>query len=96
MKSLTLTCDSTTGKHSYGTNTSGARKKLVIDTIIGAFLENLYKARRLDVISLNYLGDWSTQFGMITTGFKKYGSQEELEKTQSSTSTTSTLKSQRR
>ncbi|KAF8336185.1 hypothetical protein F5887DRAFT_1063258 [Amanita rubescens] len=49
-------------------------------TIIGAFLANLYKACGWDVITLNYLGDWGTQFGMIATGFEKYGSQEELEK----------------
>ncbi|KAF8634620.1 hypothetical protein AX15_000825 [Amanita polypyramis BW_CC] len=48
-------------------------------TIIGAFLSNLYKACGWDVISMNYLGDWGTQFGMIATGFEKYGSQEELE-----------------
>lgn len=93
----TLTYDSPTGKPSYGTNTSGAGKTLVIEysspniaksfhvghlrsTIIGAFLDNLYKACGWEVISLNYLGDWGTQFGMITTGFEKYGSQEELEK----------------
>ncbi|KAJ8521239.1 hypothetical protein ONZ45_g2041 [Pleurotus djamor] len=49
-------------------------------TIIGAFLANLYKSCGWDVTSLNYLGDWGTQFGMIAVGFEKYGSQEELEK----------------
>ncbi|KAF7425992.1 hypothetical protein PC9H_008354 [Pleurotus ostreatus] len=49
-------------------------------TIIGAFLANLYKSCGWDVVSLNYLGDWGTQFGMIAVGFEKYGSQEELEK----------------
>ncbi|KAF8645341.1 hypothetical protein AX16_007845 [Volvariella volvacea WC 439] len=49
-------------------------------TIIGAFLANLYKACGWDVVSMNYLGDWGTQFGLIATGFEKYGSQEELEK----------------
>lgn len=49
-------------------------------TIIGAFLANLYKACGWDVVSLNYLGDWGTQFGLIAVGFEKYGSQEELEK----------------
>ncbi|EGO04081.1 hypothetical protein SERLA73DRAFT_102424 [Serpula lacrymans var. lacrymans S7.3] len=85
------------GKSTYGTNTSGKGKKLVIEysspniaksfhvghlrsTIIGAFLANLYKACGWDVVSLNYLGDWGTQFGMIATGFEKYGSQEQLEK----------------
>ncbi|EDR09682.1 uncharacterized protein LACBIDRAFT_184404 [Laccaria bicolor S238N-H82] len=49
-------------------------------TIIGGFLANLYKACGWEVTSLNYLGDWGTQFGMIATGYEKYGSQEELEK----------------
>ncbi|KAI5831900.1 arginyl-tRNA synthetase [Schizophyllum commune Tattone D] len=49
-------------------------------TIIGAFLANLYKAHGWDVVSMNYLGDWGTQFGLIAVGFEKYGSQEELEK----------------
>ncbi|KAF7789715.1 hypothetical protein EIP86_000661 [Pleurotus ostreatoroseus] len=49
-------------------------------TIIGAFLANLYKACGWDVVSLNYLGDWGTQFGLIAVGYEKYGNQEELEK----------------
>ncbi|RDB21844.1 Arginine--tRNA ligase, cytoplasmic [Hypsizygus marmoreus] len=49
-------------------------------TIIGAFLANLYKSCGWNVIRMNYLGDWGTQFGLIATGFEKYGSQEELEK----------------
>ncbi|KAG5634749.1 hypothetical protein H0H81_000903 [Sphagnurus paluster] len=49
-------------------------------TIIGAFLANLYSSCGWDVVRMNYLGDWGTQFGMIATGFEKYGSQEELEK----------------
>ncbi|GJE85387.1 arginyl-tRNA synthetase [Phanerochaete sordida] len=49
-------------------------------TIIGAFLANLYKANGWDVTSLNYLGDWGTQFGLIAVGFEKYGNEEELQK----------------
>ncbi|KAG7096435.1 hypothetical protein E1B28_003872 [Marasmius oreades] len=49
-------------------------------TIIGAFLANLYKACGWEAVSMNYLGDWGTQFGLIAVGFERYGSQEELEK----------------
>ncbi|KAK7439837.1 arginyl-tRNA synthetase [Stygiomarasmius scandens] len=49
-------------------------------TIIGAFLANVYKACGWNVVSMNYLGDWGTQFGLISVGFERYGSQEELEK----------------
>ncbi|EAU86095.1 arginyl-tRNA synthetase [Coprinopsis cinerea okayama7 len=48
-------------------------------TIIGAFLANLYKTCGWDVVSMNYLGDWGTQFGMIASGYEKYGNQEALE-----------------
>ncbi|KIJ45253.1 hypothetical protein M422DRAFT_251433 [Sphaerobolus stellatus SS14] len=47
-------------------------------TIIGQFLVNLHRACSWDVVSLNYLGDWGTQFGYVACGFKKYGSEEEL------------------
>ncbi|KDQ09621.1 hypothetical protein BOTBODRAFT_164596 [Botryobasidium botryosum FD-172 SS1] len=49
-------------------------------TIIGTFLANVYKANGWDVTSINYLGDWGKQFGLIAVGFEKYGSEEELER----------------
>lgn len=41
-------------------------------TIIGAFLERLYKACGWDVTSMNYLGDWGTQVCMSSRWSGKY------------------------
>lgn len=48
-------------------------------TIIGGFLSNLYERLGWKVIRMNYLGDWGKQFGVLAVGFRKYGSEAELE-----------------
>ncbi|KAI8647713.1 hypothetical protein BD408DRAFT_439151 [Parasitella parasitica] len=47
-------------------------------TIIGAFIRNIYEANGWKTISMNYLGDWGKQYGLLAVGFAKYGSEEEL------------------
>ncbi|KAK0703702.1 arginyl-tRNA synthetase [Lasiosphaeria miniovina] len=42
-------------------------------TIIGAFLANLYEICGHRVIRMNYLGDWGRQFGLLASGWEKYG-----------------------
>ncbi|MDI3543964.1 MAG: arginyl-tRNA synthetase [Candidatus Woesearchaeota archaeon] len=42
-------------------------------TIIGEALSRIYKANGYDVIKINYLGDWGTQFGKLIYGIKKWG-----------------------
>ncbi|ANB11171.1 arginine--tRNA ligase [Sugiyamaella lignohabitans] len=48
-------------------------------TIIGGFISNLHEKLGYEVIRLNYLGDWGKQFGILAVGFKRYGSEQELE-----------------
>lgn len=49
-------------------------------TIIGGFLVKLYERAGWDTYSMNYLGDWGKQYGVLAQGFEKYGSEEELQK----------------
>lgn len=49
-------------------------------TILGSFIKNLMTFSGYKAVSLNYLGDWGKQFGLVLLGFEKYGSQEELNK----------------
>lgn len=48
-------------------------------TIIGGFLSNLHEKLGWNVVRMNYLGDWGKQFGVLAVGFRKYGSEAELE-----------------
>lgn len=49
-------------------------------TILGNFIKNLMNFAGYKAISLNYLGDWGKQFGLVLLGFEKYGNEEELKK----------------
>jgi arginyl-tRNA synthetase len=49
-------------------------------TIIGAVIANLHEAMGWKVTRLNYLGDWGTQYGLLSIGFDRYGDEEELER----------------
>ncbi|MCL2217139.1 MAG: arginine--tRNA ligase [Defluviitaleaceae bacterium] len=51
-------------------------------TIIGKSLDNIYRFLGYDVTSINHLGDWGTQFGKLITAYLKWGSREEIEKTE--------------
>jgi arginyl-tRNA synthetase len=47
-------------------------------TIIGAVVANLYEAQGWRVTRLNYLGDWGTQYGLLSVGFDRFGNEEKL------------------
>lgn len=49
-------------------------------TIIGGFLSNLYRSAGWDVVTINYLGDWGKQYGVLALGFEKYGNETDLER----------------
>ncbi len=48
-------------------------------TIIGHSLGEIYERLGYPVVRLNHLGDWGKQFGEVITGFKHWGSPDELE-----------------
>ncbi len=48
-------------------------------TIIGNSIGKICEANGFDVIKINYLGDWGTQFGKIILGYKKWGNDNRLE-----------------
>lgn len=48
-------------------------------TLIGNSLANIYSKLGYQVVRINYLGDWGTQFGKLITAYKKWSSKEKVE-----------------
>ena len=48
-------------------------------TVIGQALYNVYEYLGYNVIGLNYLGDYGTQFGKMIEGYKRWGNEYNLE-----------------
>ena len=48
-------------------------------TVIGNALYNIYKKLGYNVIGINHLGDFGTQFGLVIEGYKRWGSEYNLE-----------------
>ncbi len=49
-------------------------------TVIGNFLRNLFKALGANVIGINHVGDWGTQFGKLIIAYKLWGDEKEFKK----------------
>lgn len=49
-------------------------------TVIGAAIYNLYKKQGYNVIGINHLGDFGTQFGLVIEGYNRWGSEYDIEK----------------
>lgn len=49
-------------------------------TVIGNALRNICEKNGYKVVSINYLGDWGTQFGKLICAYKKWGNEEEVRK----------------
>ncbi|VDN19413.1 unnamed protein product [Dibothriocephalus latus] len=49
-------------------------------TVVGNFVRNINVAAGNKVVAINYLGDWGTQFGMLSLGFQKFGDHTLLDK----------------
>ncbi len=49
-------------------------------TIIGNAINNIYRKLGYNVVRINHLGDWGTQFGKLIVAYKKWGSEEAVEK----------------
>lgn len=49
-------------------------------TIIGNSIGRICEANGFEIVKINYLGDWGTQFGKIILGWKKWGDEKKLNK----------------
>ena len=50
-------------------------------TALGAALDRIGRYRGYHVVSINHLGDWGKQYGMLTVAFRRYGKTLESEMT---------------
>ena len=48
-------------------------------TVIGNSLHNIYKFLGYNVVGINHLGDYGTQFGKLIEGYKRWGSEYDIE-----------------
>ena len=47
-------------------------------TVIGASLYKIYKKLGYNVVGINHLGDWGTQFGKLIVAYKMWGDKDDI------------------
>lgn len=49
-------------------------------TVIGNSIQLIYKKLGYNIVSVNHLGDWGTQFGKMIVAYQKWGNKKDIEK----------------
>ncbi len=52
----------------------------LLNTALGGAIYRIYKALGYEVVGINHLGDWGTQFGKLIVAYKRWGDREDIEK----------------
>lgn len=52
----------------------------MLNTVIGGALYKIFGALGYNVVGINHLGDWGTQFGKLIVAFKKWGDKSKIDK----------------
>ena len=50
----------------------------LMTTVIGGSLYKMYKALGAEVVGINHLGDWGTQFGGLIAAYRRWGDEKRL------------------
>lgn len=52
----------------------------LLNTVIGGALYRIYKQLGYNVVGINHLGDWGTQFGKLIVAFESWGNKSDIDK----------------
>ena len=52
----------------------------LLNTALGGAIYRIYKFLGYNVVGINHLGDWGTQFGKLIVAYKLWGNKEDIDK----------------
>ncbi len=52
----------------------------LLTTVIGGSLYRIFKFLGYNVVGINHLGDWGTQFGKLISAYKRWGNDDDIDK----------------